>query len=117
MLLLLLLRLLEEDEELFDEDFSPSRLELCLLGGSSEKVLLRDELLDSPTSHLLLRFEEPSLGESPPGPRLGVSSKALAMACLNLEGFWRSLAPVVTAPSTSSSESLEDSYMLRLAAK
>lgn len=45
-----------------------------------------------------------------------VPSKALAMADEKAPGLERSLAPDVTEPSASSSESLDDSYILRLAA-
>ena len=118
MLPLLLRRLDEDDDELLDDDddlsFSP--LELLFLWVSSEKV--RDELLVSPTSHLLALcfLLLPSLCEL--AVALLVSSNARVMACLRtLDGLERSFAPLVTLPlSASSSESLEDSYMLKLAA-
>lgn len=65
-------------------------------------------------SHLLLRFlAGPVLVLNESGL---VPSKALAMADEKAPGLERSLAPDVTEPSASSSESLDDSYILRLAA-
>lgn len=107
---LLLLRDEEDGEDLEDDELLDEPLDFEVLFDLSEDFF--DELPDgSVTSHLLtLCFLVL------PSDPFDVSSKALEMALEKaLEGLERILAPAGLC-SLSSSESLEDSYMLRVAA-